>query len=515
MPVNIFNSDSHNQQQQHHQLQQQQQQLQQHQALLQHQHQVKSQRSKFASSPASNARSSCSPGSEAGSVGGQAVDRANSHQQLFFAESDSCSSSMKASLSESLAQMSRNSSANHQRSFNPSKNLLTAKDEFVNEKIYNLNNGSTSSTQPNSSRVFNTDLTDERQRKAASQQRPGLVSHSSISGNHLIQRNSEAIESKSHGGSIDDEEDDDEDEENIDDEDNEDEEDTDLEGGNSFDNGNRKKKTRTVFSRNQVFQLESTFDMKRYLSSSERSSLANSLQLTETQIKIWFQNRRNKWKRQLAAEIETNNSLANVIQSHHSNNHQLPQSNNNNTRTTPSYSILNHANHINHAPNSQIHMSQQHAPNASSSQRSVARGAAGIYHQTAENSSNSNKSSFLGSPEIDATNPGLMNSSSLSSSSHSSLSSPHNQQQGHTQSANSAVAAASAVLNNMAAAQQFAHHSSPNLINPSQANGNTLLSPSMLAAAAYYAAAAAAPNSFPSTQFGGPNGAKQPLPGIL
>ena len=66
----------------------------------------------------------------------------------------------------------------------------------------------------------------------------------------------------------------------------------------------KKKKTRTVFSRSQVYQLETAFDMKRYLSSAERAGLAARLNLSETQIKIWFQNRRNKWKRQINGEMD-------------------------------------------------------------------------------------------------------------------------------------------------------------------------------------------------------------------
>lgn len=73
--------------------------------------------------------------------------------------------------------------------------------------------------------------------------------------------------------------------------------------------GIRKKKTRTVFSRNQVSQLEMAFNTHRYLNSSQRSQLAVTLGLTETQVKIWFQNRRNKWKRQ--ANSDELNSSAN------------------------------------------------------------------------------------------------------------------------------------------------------------------------------------------------------------
>ena len=72
--------------------------------------------------------------------------------------------------------------------------------------------------------------------------------------------------------------------------------------------GERKKKTRTVFSRGQIGHLEAVFDDKRYLSSTERSNLARALHMTETQVKIWFQNRRNKWKRMVQQELDAANA---------------------------------------------------------------------------------------------------------------------------------------------------------------------------------------------------------------
>ncbi|XP_014209645.1 homeobox protein GBX-1-like [Copidosoma floridanum] len=60
----------------------------------------------------------------------------------------------------------------------------------------------------------------------------------------------------------------------------------------------KKKKARTTFTGRQIFELEKQFEIKKYLSSSERSEMAKLLNVTETQVKIWFQNRRTKWKKQ-------------------------------------------------------------------------------------------------------------------------------------------------------------------------------------------------------------------------
>ncbi|XP_055618263.1 homeobox protein DLL-4 isoform X2 [Toxorhynchites rutilus septentrionalis] len=65
-----------------------------------------------------------------------------------------------------------------------------------------------------------------------------------------------------------------------------------------LDGGRRKKKARTTFTGRQIFELEKQFEVKKYLSSSERTEMAKLLNVTETQVKIWFQNRRTKWKKQ-------------------------------------------------------------------------------------------------------------------------------------------------------------------------------------------------------------------------
>ncbi|CRK96278.1 CLUMA_CG009700, isoform A [Clunio marinus] len=67
----------------------------------------------------------------------------------------------------------------------------------------------------------------------------------------------------------------------------------------------RKKRPRTAFSAAQIKSLESEFERGKYLSVAKRTSLAKSLNLTETQIKIWFQNRRTKFKRKYTSDVET------------------------------------------------------------------------------------------------------------------------------------------------------------------------------------------------------------------
>ncbi|XP_057307742.1 homeobox protein Nkx-2.5-like isoform X1 [Hydractinia symbiolongicarpus] len=62
--------------------------------------------------------------------------------------------------------------------------------------------------------------------------------------------------------------------------------------------GKLRKKPRILFSQSQVMELEKKFKEQKYLSASERDQMASKLNLTPTQVKIWFQNKRYKCKKQ-------------------------------------------------------------------------------------------------------------------------------------------------------------------------------------------------------------------------
>ncbi|KAF4802553.1 developing brain homeobox 2 [Turdus rufiventris] len=66
---------------------------------------------------------------------------------------------------------------------------------------------------------------------------------------------------------------------------------------------------RAVFSEDQRKALEKMFQKQKYISKTDRKKLALNLGLKESQVKIWFQNRRMKWRNSKEKEVLSNRCL--------------------------------------------------------------------------------------------------------------------------------------------------------------------------------------------------------------
>ncbi|XP_034234195.1 barH-like 1 homeobox protein [Thrips palmi] len=84
-------------------------------------------------------------------------------------------------------------------------------------------------------------------------------------------------------------------------------------GGSGGGSRSRKpRRRRTAFTHAQLAYLERKFRCQKYLSVADRSDVADALNLSETQVKTWYQNRRTKWKRQNQLRLEQLRQQANI-----------------------------------------------------------------------------------------------------------------------------------------------------------------------------------------------------------